>query len=75
MTQDQIIAANKTTADPHDWAKEDRRIEIGTQEMLKPHSHSLYSREQTFKENTAEQLYDTQRENVEASQARINYHE
>ena len=72
MTDEQIIAANKTTADPHDRIKEDRRIEMGAQEMLAPRSHSPYSREQTFKENTAEQLHDIQRENVESN---INYHE
>lgn len=72
MTQSEIIAANRATADPQDWQKEDRRIELGAQEMLKPRSHSPYLREQTFKENTAEQLLDTQRENVESN---INYHE
>jgi hypothetical protein len=64
MKQSDIIAANRVTADPQDWHKEKRRIELGAQEMLKPRSHSLYLREQTFKENTAEQLHDIQRDNL-----------
>ena len=68
MPQEQIIPANRASADPEDWQKEDRRIELGVQEMLKPRSHSPYSREQTFKENSAEQLHDIQRENIRATQ-------
>ena len=64
MKQSDIIAANRVTADPQDWHKEKRRIELGAQETLKPRSHSLYSREQTFKENIAEQLHDIQRDNL-----------
>ena len=62
-----------TSADfDNDFAKERAFMELGAEKQLRPAPHSpLY-----FPEDTKEDhLKEIQRENVEASQARINYHE
>jgi hypothetical protein len=63
-SQETFIEENKKTADDEDWTKEQRRIELGVQEMLQPRRRLRYEHEPTFKENFGEQLSDIQRENV-----------
>jgi ribosomal protein L24E len=45
MTQTEIVVANRATEESQDWAKEERRIEMGAREILSPRSQSRYSRE------------------------------
>ena len=69
MTQEQIIAANKATADDKDWVKEERRIELGAAQMMKPAPHRKhYDHEPTSKENTAEHLAAIVAANIKATQ-------
>jgi hypothetical protein len=62
-----------TSADfDNDWAKEVQFIEMGVERMLKSPRRPVHY----FKEDTKQDFYaEIERENVEASQARINYHE
>ncbi len=62
-----------TSADfDNDYAKERQFIEMGAEQMLRPDPKKFLS----FPEDTAaDHLADIQRENVESSQAQINYHE
>ncbi|HMH13495.1 MAG TPA: hypothetical protein VK578_10340 [Edaphobacter sp.] len=74
ITQEEINRLNRIfdTTD-NDWAKEVQFIEMGVERMLKPPRHPSPH----FKEKDTKQDFyaEIERENVEASQARINYHE
>jgi hypothetical protein len=76
MTIEQIIAANRASA--NEQLEQDERNEVLKAEMR---AEELLSRPAPqkilyFPEDTKEDfLQDIQRENVEASQERINYHE
>lgn len=69
-SQSHIIAENAKNAarDAHDWVKEERRIELGVEQMAKPPHRSSYVHEPTGRESTMEQLADIQADNVKATQ-------
>jgi len=65
MTNEEIVAANKLTAQDNDWAKEQRRIEMGTEQNLKgPRHRPLYSPENPDTKN--EVLQQIIKENIQA---------
>jgi hypothetical protein len=69
MNQDEIIAANKLTADEHDWQKEQRRIEMGAEQKLRPAPHHpLYFPEESPRETRDKELQSIVEQNIKASQ-------
>jgi transposase len=66
-----------TSADfDNDWPKERAFMELGAERMLRPAPHHpLYFPELTPKQNAAEQLRGIAKDNVRASDERLNYHE
>lgn len=67
ITQSEIIAANRASAEREaqpDWAKEERRVELGAEQILRPApKHPL-----SLRENTKEDfLSEIVAENIKAS--------
>lgn len=62
-----------TSADfNNDWAKERQFIEMGAEQNLRPAPHKHFP---IPEDTTEDHLTEIVRENVESSEARINYHE
>ncbi len=82
ITQAERIALNKVSALEAERDREEKDAWLASvrAEEFMQRAHEIthrprYNHEQTPAENRAEQLGDTERSNVESSQARINYHE
>jgi hypothetical protein len=66
MTQDEIIEANKRSAQDaeHDWAKEERRVEVRTDEQFGYVPGRHIGNPENY---PGQELNEIERENVEAS--------
>ena len=73
---DEEMQAMFEAAEPEDWAKARQVEEMNVEQMLCPVPHRIrYEHEPTPAENTAEQLADIERGNVEASRNTYRSHD
>jgi hypothetical protein len=71
MTNEQISAANRATANEKDWTKDRQREELAVEKMLRPAPHCV----RYFTEDTsADFLREIERENTNASNNHLNDH-